>query len=117
MRQRRYRVSKVICADNAAYEHQLAENVSLLVAELGADYDNLLALRQTANIMPRVALLDVGQISDILLSSADTFKRPIYADGVVATVQSSGPKKVITVRTTQMRPSRGQRRNEACRGA
>ncbi len=35
-------VSKVICADNAAYEHQLAENVSLLVAELGADYDNLL---------------------------------------------------------------------------
>ena len=30
-------VSKVICADNAAYEHQLAENLGLLVAELGAD--------------------------------------------------------------------------------
>ena len=28
-------ISKVVCADNAAYEHQLAENVSLLVAELG----------------------------------------------------------------------------------
>jgi electron transfer flavoprotein alpha subunit len=97
-------ISKVICADNAAYEHQLAENVSLLVAELGADYDNLLApsTANGKNIMPRVAaLLDVGQISDILsVESADTFKRPIYAGNVIATVQSSDPKKVITVRTT-----------------
>ena len=97
-------VSKVICADNAAYEHQLAENVSLLVAELGADYDNLVApsTANGKNIMPRVAaLLDVGQISDILsVESADTFKRPIYAGNVIATVQSSDPKKVITVRTT-----------------
>ena len=97
-------VSKVICADNAAYEHQLAENVSLLVAELGADYNNLLApsTANGKNIMPRVAaLLDVGQISDILsVESADTFKRPIYAGNVIATVQSSDPKRVITVRTT-----------------
>ena len=86
-------VTKVICADNAAYEHQLAENVSLLVAELGADYDNLLApsTANGKNIMPRVAaLLDVGQISDILsIESADTFTRPIYAGNVIATVQSS----------------------------
>ena len=97
-------VLKVICADNGAYEHQLAENVSLLVAELGADYDNLLApsTANGKNIMPRVAaLLDVGQISDILaIESADTFKRPIYAGNVIATVQSADPKKVITVRTT-----------------
>jgi electron transfer flavoprotein alpha subunit len=97
-------ISKVICADNPAYEHQLAENVSLLVAELAADYDNLLApsTANGKNIMPRVAaLLDVGQISDILsVESADTFKRPIYAGNVIATVQSSDPKKVITVRTT-----------------
>ena len=97
-------VTKVICADNASYEHQLAENVSLLVAELGADYDNLLApsTANGKNIMPRVAaLLDVGQISDILsIESADTFTRPIYAGNVIATVQSSDAKKVITVRTT-----------------
>ena len=97
-------VSKVICADNPAYEHQLAENVSLLVAELGAGYDNLLApsTANGKNVMPRVAaLLDVGQISDILsVESADTFTRPIYAGNVIATVQSSDPKKVITVRTT-----------------
>ena len=97
-------VSKVICADNSAYEHQLAENVSLLVAELGSEYDNLLApsTANGKNIMPRVAaLLDVGQISDILsVENADTFKRPIYAGNVIATVQSSDSKKVITVRTT-----------------
>lgn len=97
-------IAKVICADNAVYEHQLAENISLLVAELGAEYDNVLApsTANGKNFMPRVAaLLDVGQISDILsVESADTFKRPIYAGNVIATVQSNDPKKVITVRTT-----------------
>ncbi len=117
-------VSKVICADNAAYEHQLAENVSLLVAELGADYDNLLApsTANGKNIMPRVAaLLDVGQISDILsVESADTFKRPIYAGNVIATVQSSDSKKVITVRTTAfdaMPAEGGSASVEACAAA
>jgi electron transfer flavoprotein alpha subunit len=97
-------VNKVVCVDNAAYEHQLAENVSLLIAELGEGYDNILAASTPngKNIMPRVAaLLDVGQISDIItVEDADTFKRPIYAGNVIATVQSSDPKKVITVRTT-----------------
>ncbi|MDG2459589.1 MAG: FAD-binding protein [Luminiphilus sp.] len=97
-------VAKVICADHAVYEHQLAENIGLLVAEVGADYDNVLAASTAngKNFMPRVAaLLDVAQISDILsVESADTFKRPIYAGNVIATVQSSDPKKVITVRTT-----------------
>ena len=117
-------VSKVICADNAAYEHQLAENVSLLVAELGADYDNLLApsTANGKNIMPRVAaLLDVGQISDILaVESADTFKRPIYAGNVIATVQSADPKKVITVRTTAfdaVAAEGGNATGEACSAA
>src|SRR6056300_444977 len=97
-------VSKVLVADNAAYEHQLAENVSLLVAELAADYDNIVApaTSNCKNIMPRVAaLLDVAQISEIMsVESADTFKRPIYAGNVIATVQSSDAKKVITVRAT-----------------
>ena len=97
-------VGKVLCADHAAYAHQLAENLGLLIAELGAGYDNVVAPSTTngKNIMPRVAaLLDVGQISDIIsVESADTFKRPIYAGNVIATVQSSDAKKVITVRTT-----------------
>ena len=97
-------VRKVLVADNAAYEHQLAENVSLLVTELAADYDVVMATALTTgkNFMPRVAaLLDVAQISDIIgVESADTFVRPIYAGNAIATVQSLDAKKVITVRAT-----------------
>jgi len=35
-------VSKVLVADNAAYGHQLAENVAPLIAELGKDYSHIL---------------------------------------------------------------------------
>ena len=97
-------IGTVHCADNAAYGNQLAENVSLLIAEAAAGYDNVVVPATTSgkNIMPRVAaLLDVAQISDIIaVESADTFKRPIYAGNVIATVQSTDAKKVITVRTT-----------------
>jgi electron transfer flavoprotein alpha subunit len=97
-------IGKVLVADNTVYEHQLAENVSLLIAEVAAGYDNILApaTPNCKNFLPRVAaLLDVAQISDITsVESADTFQRPIYAGNVIATVQSSDAKKVITVRTT-----------------
>ena len=54
------------------------------------------------NIIPRAAaLMDVQAISDIsAVVSADTFKRPIYAGNVIATVQSSDAIKVLTVRGT-----------------
>jgi electron transfer flavoprotein alpha subunit len=97
-------VSKVLVCDNAAYEHHLAENLSLVVTELAADYEHILATALTTgkNFMPRVAaLLDVAQISDIIdVESSDTFVRPIYAGNAIATVQSLDNKKVITVRTT-----------------
>ena len=95
-------VSKVIVADNAAYEHQLAENIGLLVSDLGKDYGHILAPATTSgkNFLPRVAaLLDVAQISDIIeVVSNDTFKRPIYAGNAIATVKSSDSIKVMTVR-------------------
>jgi len=97
-------VGKVLLADNAAYAHQLAENVSLLIAEVATAYDTIMAPATTGckNTMPRVAaLLDVAQISEITsVESPDTFKRPIYAGNVIATVKSTDAKKVITVRTT-----------------
>jgi electron transfer flavoprotein alpha subunit len=97
-------VAKVLVADNAAYAHQLAENLSQLIADLAGNYDNLLAPATSngKNIMPRVAaLLDVAAISDITaVMSPDTFQRPIYAGNVIATVQSSDARKVITVRMT-----------------
>jgi len=97
-------VRKVLVADNEAYLHQLAEPVSLLVAELCADYDNLLAAATTQgkNFIPRVAaLVDVQPISDVVaVISSDTFQRPIYAGNAIATVQSSDAKKILTIRTT-----------------
>ncbi|AJE15828.1 electron transfer flavoprotein subunit beta [Stutzerimonas balearica DSM 6083] len=102
-------VSKVLVADDAAYANQLPENVAPLIAQLveesGAkNYSHVLAPATTngKNFLPRVAaLLDVDQISEIIaVESADTFKRPIYAGNAIATVQSSAPIKVITVRAT-----------------
>ncbi|GMN12960.1 electron transfer flavoprotein subunit alpha/FixB family protein [Altererythrobacter sp. MTPC7] len=97
-------VSKVLKADDAAYEHQLAENVAPLAAKIMADYDAFLAPATTngKNIAPRVAAhLDVMQVSDILsVEGEKTFTRPIYAGNAIATVESSDPKLVITVRGT-----------------
>jgi len=101
-------VSKVLVAEDAAYANQLPENVAPLIAGLAKDYSHVLAAATTngKNFLPRVAAqLDVDQISEIIaVESADTFKRPIYAGNAIATVQSSAPIKVITVRATGFDP-------------
>ncbi|WP_377808064.1 FAD-binding protein [Azospirillum sp. A29] len=97
-------VAKVLLADDAAYEHALAEPVAALLVSLAAGYSHVLAAATSAgkNVLPRVAaLLDVAMISDITaVVAADSFERPIYAGNAIATVQSADPVKVITVRTT-----------------
>jgi electron transfer flavoprotein alpha subunit len=97
-------VNKVIVADNAAYAHFIAENIAPLIAAVADGYSHILATATTTakNTMPRVAaLLDVQAVSDIsAVVSEDTFKRPIYAGNLIATVQSSDAVKVITVRGT-----------------
>lgn len=98
-------VAKVHVADDAAYDHALAENVAPLVAGIVRDHcDYFVAPATTTgkNVAPRVAaLLDVMQISDILsVEDGDTFTRPIYAGNAIATVKSADSKKVLTVRTT-----------------
>jgi electron transfer flavoprotein alpha subunit len=102
-------VAKVLLADNAVYGHGLAENLSLLVADLAANFTHVLAAHTASgrNFLPRVAaLLDVAQISDIMeVVSEDTFRRPIYAGSAIATVRSNDAKKVISVRGTSYDPS------------
>jgi electron transfer flavoprotein alpha subunit len=101
-------VRKVLLADDAAYDHGLAENLAPLIIGLADGYTHLLAPATTAgkNLMPRVAaLLDVMQISDIsAVVSVDTFVRPIYAGNALQTVQSTDPIKVLTVRGTAFPP-------------
>nr|WP_166178438.1 electron transfer flavoprotein subunit alpha/FixB family protein [Altererythrobacter segetis] len=97
-------VGKVYLADDAAYEHQMAENVAPLVVGLMDSHDAFLAPATTTgkNVAPRVAaLLDVMQVSDIVSVEGErTFTRPIYAGNAIATVESTDAKLVITVRGT-----------------
>ena len=97
-------VSKVLCASNAAYEYQLAENIANLVVSVASDYSHILAPATTTgkNFLPRVAaLLDVNMLTDITaVVDAETFERPIYADNAIATVKDTESKKILTVRTT-----------------
>jgi electron transfer flavoprotein alpha subunit len=105
-------ITRVLLADDAAYDHGLAENWAPLIVKLvGASpgYSHVLAPATTSgkNLMPRVAaLLDVMQISDIsAVVSPDTFVRPIYAGNALATVQSRDGIKIITVRGTAFAPA------------
>jgi electron transfer flavoprotein alpha subunit len=98
-----------LLADDAAYEHGIAENLAPLVVALAPNYSHVLAPATTSgkNLMPRVAaLLDVMQISDIsAVEGPDTFVRPIYAGNALATVQSKDKIKIITVRGTAFAPA------------
>lgn len=96
-------VSKVFCADDAAYGNDLAEPVSDLIVSLAGDYEHIVApaTATAKNILPRVAaLLDAMVISDITaVVDGSTFERPIYAGNAIQTVQTGDGKKVLTVRT------------------
>ncbi|MDB2421252.1 FAD-binding protein [Paracoccaceae bacterium] len=96
-------VTKVLCADDAAYGNGLAEPIADLVLSLADDYEYIVApaTNSAKNVLPRVAaLLDVMVISDItaVIDNA-TFERPIYAGNALQTVTSSDAKKVVSART------------------
>ncbi|WP_407169159.1 electron transfer flavoprotein subunit alpha/FixB family protein [Bradyrhizobium sp. ORS 111] len=97
-------VKKVLVAEGAAYEHDLAEPLAALIVSLAGSYDAIVApaTSRFKNVMPRVAaLLDVMQVSEIIkVVAPDTFERPIYAGNAIQTVKSKDAKKVITVRTS-----------------
>jgi len=97
-------VRKVLLADAPHLAHRLAEDTAATIVPLMENYTVLLAPATTMgkNVLPRIAaLLDVGQVSDIVeVKSPDTFVRPIYAGNALETVQTSDKTIVGTVRTT-----------------
>jgi electron transfer flavoprotein alpha subunit len=101
-------VRQVIQMDAASLTDQIAEPLAAQILSIANNYTHLLApaTANGKNVMPLVAAkLDVAQLSDITrVVSADTFERPIYAGNAIATVQSTDPVKVITVRTTGFDP-------------
>lgn len=101
-------VAKVLVSDAAHYEHQLAEDIAILVVSLASGYSAILAPSSSngKNLVPRVAaLLDVQPLSDVMaIEASNQFMRPIYAGNVIATEQNDEPVKVMTVRTTAFDP-------------
>ena len=99
-------VSKVLKADNAALDHELAENFAPVIADAvkSGAHTHVLIPGTTfgKNILPRVAaLLDTQQLTDIIaVEGTDTFKRPIYGGQAIATVKSNDDVKLLTVRAT-----------------
>jgi len=102
----RYGVAKVIAVDDPALANYLADAYAATLEQLiKANEVSLLLATSTAvgkDLLPRVAArLGAGMASDVVAINADgTFKRPMYAGNVIATVAFDGPVKVISIRGT-----------------
>ncbi len=102
-----YGAHKVWVVDGPAFENYLVESyVTALSAVVKASGATLIAgvtSTTTKDLMPRLAgRLDAAMASDVLdVLGADTFKRPMWAGNVVATVKLSSAVKVCTVRGTE----------------
>ncbi|VDN15976.1 unnamed protein product [Dibothriocephalus latus] len=87
-------VKKVMLAENAVFEHPIAENYSQLVLACQSSFAATHIIAGTSafsrSFMPRVAVtLNSSLISDVLaVLSPDTFQRPIYAGNALVTLQS-----------------------------
>jgi len=102
-------VTKVLCAEDPALGHRLAESTAALIVGLAGGYSHIVAPATTdaKNVLPRVAaLLDVMVISDVSgVVDAETFERPIYAGNAIQTVKSSDRIKVVSIRTATFEPA------------
>jgi electron transfer flavoprotein alpha subunit len=92
----------VLHVEGPQYAHRLAEPLTDLMFNLAGDFEHIVFPATTTgkNVAPRLAaLLDVMVISEITeVVDSNTYKRPIYAGNAIQTVESSDPKKIITVR-------------------
>lgn len=104
-------LDRVLTANGQQYDRNLPEELAPLVVETlrALDATSFVAANSAVgkNLSPRVAaLLDVMQISDIIGVEGDnTFARPVYAGNAIATVKTSDPLKIITVRPTAFAPA------------
>ncbi|KAF0852206.1 mitochondrial electron transfer flavoprotein subunit alpha [Andalucia godoyi] len=98
--------TRVLFANDGAFEHNVAENLANLIARVHATFgfSHILASASALgkSVLPRVAAsMEVQPISEITaIKDESTFVRPIYAGNAVATVRSKDPVKVVTVRST-----------------
>lgn len=97
-------VRTVLRIDHPANETSLAATWAPQIAAVAANYSHVFGPSTTfgKDLMPRVAaLLDVGQLSDIMFTTdGRSFQRPIYAGNAIVTVEARDDRLVVaTVRT------------------
>jgi len=90
----------------------LAEKLAPTIAEVGDDYDVLVACASSygKDLMPRVAAkLEAGVASDISKVAVDGdtihYTRPMYAGNVFGTLTITTEKQVVTVRQSEFDPA------------
>lgn len=102
-------VAKVLCAEDPALAHRLAEPMAALLVALAPGYSHIAApaTNDASNILPRVAaMLDVMMISSVTaVIDHDNFERPIYAGNALQVVRSADPVKVLSIRTAVFAPA------------
>jgi electron transfer flavoprotein alpha subunit len=96
-------VDRVLTVTHAAHATPLAAAIAPQLAELAAGYSHVFGPSTTfgKDLMPRVAaLLDSPQVSDLMaVESATRFRRPIYANNAIVTVEvAAGTRTIATVR-------------------
>jgi electron transfer flavoprotein alpha subunit len=97
-------ISRVLLVNRAENANALAAVLAPQIVEIASGYSHILGPSTTfgKDVMPRVAaLLDVGQLSDIMaVAGPYRFKRPIYAGNAIVDVEArSDSTLVATVRT------------------
>jgi electron transfer flavoprotein alpha subunit len=107
----KYGVAEVLVAEHPGLEHYLAETWAPIVAkvakEKGATVVGMTSTSTGKDLMPRVgAMLDAGLVSDVIaVVGPKSFKRPMMAGNVIATVEVATPIVVATVRQTEFKPA------------
>ncbi|MBI5509782.1 MAG: electron transfer flavoprotein subunit alpha/FixB family protein [Deltaproteobacteria bacterium] len=102
-----YQVAKILVVDAPAFANHSTEALTAAIAaaqkSTGASIVAAASSSASKDVLPRVAArLGAAMASDVLaVIDASTFKRPMWAGNVVATVQLTTPTKVVTIRSTE----------------
>jgi electron transfer flavoprotein alpha subunit len=101
-----YGASKVLVADSPVLERYLAESYAQVTSEVakaeGAELVLASSTTMGKDLLPRVAArLGAGMASDIIeVDGVKTFKRPMFAGNVIASIEVTTPIVVASVRGT-----------------
>jgi len=104
-----YGASAVIVADDPALAEPLADRYAAVIAEAARKHDSRTVIGTSStfskDILPRAAaLLDFPMVSDVLAieekNGSTSYRRPVNAGSMLATVKVEGDRRVLTARAT-----------------